>query len=198
MTLAKSAALQVYSEDSQSGLDLPDGWTFAKIGEILAINYGKGLKKAKRMPGPVSVYGSNGVVGKHNIPLTHGPTIILGRKGTVGAVHFSKVPCWPIDTTYFIDKFNGLAPRYLVCALRRLNLSRLDTSTAIPGLNRDDLYCQYIPLAPPRRAKADRGQGRTTARAGQRGAGASGQRVEDPQALPPVRPRRCLLSKVNC
>ena len=33
-------------------------------------------------------------------------------------------------------------------ALRRLNLSQLDTSTAIPGLNRDELYSQYIPLAP--------------------------------------------------
>ena len=148
MTLAKSAALQVCSDDSPRGLDLPEGWAFPKVGEILAVNYGKGLKKAKRMSGPIPVYGSNGVVGNHDIPLTHGPTIILGRKGTVGAVHFSKVPCWPIDTTYFIDKFNGLAPRYLMYALRRLNLSRLDTSTAIPGLNRDELYSQYLPLAP--------------------------------------------------
>ncbi len=148
MTLAKSAALQVYTENSQSSLDLPEGWAFPKVGEILAVNYGKGLKKEKRMPGPIPVYGSNGVVGKHNIPLTHGPTIILGRKGTVGAVHFSKVPCWPIDTTYFMDEFNGLAPRYLVYALRKLNLPQLDTSTAIPGLNRDELYSQYVPLAP--------------------------------------------------
>lgn len=148
MTLGKSPALQVNTHDSQSGSELPEGWAYPKVGEMLAVNYGKGLKKAKRMPGPVPVYGSNGVVGTHSIPLTHGPTIILGRKGTVGAVHFSKTPCWPIDTTYFIDEFNGLAPRYLVYALRRLNLSQLDTSTAIPGLNRDELYKQYVALSP--------------------------------------------------
>jgi len=36
----------------------------------------------------------------------------------------------------------------LVFALKLLNLSNLDTSTAIPGLNRDDIYDQEIPLPP--------------------------------------------------
>jgi type I restriction enzyme S subunit len=38
--------------------------------------------------------------------------------------------------------------KYLDHALKGLNLAELDTSTAIPGLNRDDLYGQRIPLAP--------------------------------------------------
>jgi type I restriction enzyme S subunit len=88
------------------------------------------------------------VVGRHNAALTGGPTIIIGRKGTVGAVHFSPRPCWPIDTTYFIDDFRGLNPVYVTHALRSLNLAELDTSTTIPGLNRDDLYAQEIPVAP--------------------------------------------------
>jgi type I restriction enzyme S subunit len=96
----------------------------------------------------VAVYGSNGIVGQHHIALTKGPTIIIGRKGTVGAVHYSNDACWPIDTTYYIDEFNGLEPKYLLYSLRSLSLTELDTSTAIPGLNRNELYDQHLPLSP--------------------------------------------------
>lgn len=136
------------SVNDGSDSDMTEGWAFPMIRDILEVNYGKGLKKAKRMSDSISVYGSNGVVGEHNEALTHGPTIIVGRKGTVGAINFSDVPCWPIDTTYFIDEFNDLDPNYIVYALKGLNLAELDTSTAIPGLNRDDLYGQHVPLAP--------------------------------------------------
>jgi type I restriction enzyme S subunit len=128
--------------------DLPEGWNLASIGEFLTVNYGRGLKEADRVPGETAVFGSNGVVGRHRAALTCGPTIIIGRKGTIGAIHFSPHPCWPIDTTYFIDDFRGLDPIYVTHALRSLNLGEHDTSTAIPGLNRDDLYAQEIPLVP--------------------------------------------------
>jgi len=146
--VGKDQELHRETADTNLHSELPEGWAFPKISDLLAVNYGKGLKKSSRKPGPVPVYGSNGVVGQHNSALTEGPTIILGRKGTVGAVNFSTVPCWPIDTTYFIDRFNGLAPQFIFYALRSLNLSDLDTSTAIPGLNRNDIYRQYVPLPP--------------------------------------------------
>jgi len=128
--------------------DLPEGWASPKIIELLSVNYGKGLKKSKRISGGVPVYGSNGIVGRHNSALTKGPTMIIGRKGSIGAVNFSNAPCWPIDTTYFIDDFNGLVPEFIFYAFKGLNLADLDTSTAIPGLNRNDIYNQHITLPP--------------------------------------------------
>jgi len=140
--------LKPVPDDVNTFLDLPEGWAYPKIGEILTVNYGKGLKESVRVPMDVAVYGSNGIVGQHQIALTKGPTIIIGRKGTVGAVHFSNDACWPIDTTYYIDEFNGLEPKYLLYSLRSLSLTELDTSTAIPGLNRNELYDQHLPLSP--------------------------------------------------
>jgi type I restriction enzyme S subunit len=128
--------------------DLPEGWVSPPLGSVLTVNYGKGLKESLRKPGPVPVYGSNGLVGKHHKSLTDRPAIIIGRKGTVGAVHLSLQPCWPIDTTYFIAEFHRLDPLFVAHGLRTLNLQERDTSTAIPGLNRNDLYAQPLPLAP--------------------------------------------------
>src|SRR4030067_3249288 len=128
--------------------DLPEGWALPRVSDLIELNYGKGLKESDRKVGAVPVYGSNGIVGKHNVALTKGPSIIIGRKGTVGAVHFSPMPCWPIDTTYYIDNFGGLNAQFLMHAFRNLDLADLDTSTAIPGLNRKNIYEQKVPLPP--------------------------------------------------
>ena len=129
---------------------LPEGWELAEVREILEVHYGKGLTKAKRdTSGKVPVYGSNGIVGKHSTALVIGNCIVIGRKGTAGAVHLSKASsCWPIDTTYYTQPSNELSLEYIYYALGSLNLNSLDKSTAIPGLNRDDLYAQKIPLPP--------------------------------------------------
>ena len=68
--------------------NLPQGWARTSVGEVIDAKYGKGLKEENRRAGNISVYGSNGVVGTHSVALTTGPTIILGRKGSIGAVHW--------------------------------------------------------------------------------------------------------------
>jgi type I restriction enzyme, S subunit len=91
---------------------------------------------------------SNGVVGYHDESLTKGETIIVGRKGSVGAVQYSGGPCSPIDTTFFVDELNGLPAKYWVHFLRSLQLVDLNKATAVPGLNREDAYRVEISVPP--------------------------------------------------
>lgn len=127
----------------------PSGWVWPTLRDILIIEYGKGLKKSERSSsGQVPVYGSSGIIGRHDRALVSGPCIIIGRKGTAGAIHYSEADCWPIDTTYYTQPPNEMSSKYLYYALNSLNLGLLDKSTAVPGLNRDELYSQTIPLAP--------------------------------------------------
>lgn len=118
---------------------LPTGWVTATLGEVLPIAYGKGLTKAVRNEtGNIPVFGSSGEVGRHDTPLTEGPAIIIGRKGTVGAVYYSPSGCWPIDTVYFAQGTPSTNLRFLSYVLRFLQLGKLDRSTAVPGVSRDD------------------------------------------------------------
>lgn len=120
------------------------------LGDLLPLKYGKSLPAAVRdNTGSVPVYGSSGVVGNHSAALTSGPAIIVGRKGNVGAVHYSAVPCWPIDTAYFAEAPIGHDPRYYRYLLSSLGLARLDKSTAIPGLSRDDYNAIEVSIHPP-------------------------------------------------
>ncbi len=129
--------------------DLPKGWVLASLGNLVDFQYGKALIESKRdQTGTVPVYGSNGLVGNHSIALTDRPSIIVGRKGAAGEVHLCNVPCWAIDTTYFVYVPEAIDIRFLYFSMSFVRLSSLDKSTAIPGLNRNDAYKVNIPLPP--------------------------------------------------
>jgi type I restriction enzyme, S subunit len=136
-----------------------------KLGEVCDFIHGDGLPEAQRRGGAVPVYGSNGIVGWHDSALTRGKTIIIGRKGSIGEVSFSKLPCWPIDTTYYIEVTKKTCQLlWLYYMLIALDLTKLNKSAAVPGLNRDDAYEKEIPyhILPEQKriaailAKADR------------------------------------------
>lgn len=123
-------------------------WPVSPLGDLVVAKYGKALPQASRRGGSVPVYGSNGVVGYHDAALTIGPAIVIGRKGSSGAINFSDVPCFPIDTTYFIDEPGPFTLEFLTLLLRSLNLQELDRSTAIPGLSREQLYALEVAVPP--------------------------------------------------
>ncbi len=129
--------------------DIPRRWKIRTLGDALSLTYGKSLAKANRNgSGNVPVYGSSGQIGFHSIALTNKPTLVVGRKGSVGKVHYSKVSCWPIDTVYFSEEREGIDLKYFYYLLQGLNLAKLDKSTAIPGLSRDDYNAVEVAVAP--------------------------------------------------
>ncbi|MEB8292175.1 restriction endonuclease subunit S [Klebsiella michiganensis] len=127
---------------------LPEGWADTQLGNIIELKYGKSLAAQTRDGFGFPVYGSNGVVGKHSIPLINKSGLIVGRKGSYGVVNKSVGPFFPIDTTYYIDDFYNQPLEFLFYYLSYLPLTELNRSTAIPGLNRDDAYNLDIILPP--------------------------------------------------
>jgi len=124
-------------------------WRQTTIGDFSPFSYGKGLPAhGRNANGNVPVFGSNGFVGFHDSPLTEGPTVIIGRKGTVGAVHYSPVPCWPIDTTFWISESDHATLRFKYYLLKSLGLDRMNSDSAVPGLNREAAHARQI-VAPP-------------------------------------------------
>ena len=116
-------------------------WREVTLGEFAPFTYGKGLRTDDRIPsGDVPVIGSNGIIGYHDSPLTDGPAIVIGRKGTVGAVYYSPVPCWPIDTTFFITADDPALLKFKYFALKTLPLQEMNSDSAVPGLNRNEAH----------------------------------------------------------
>lgn len=125
--------------------EIPEHWKLAKLKRITQFMYGQSLPAEKRIPGEVPVYGSNGTSDFHNASITKKPCIIVGRKGAFGKVNYSETECFPINTTYYIDKnatSNNL--RWLYYLLKIMNLDSFSKDFIIPGLSRDDVYEKKI------------------------------------------------------
>src|SRR2546427_2897947 len=126
-----------------------EDWKDTTLGEILSFEYGTGLPEEERSGYGFPVFGSSGEVGRHKDFLVVGPGIVVGRKGTVGAVFWSGESFWPIDTTYFVKTKRPIDLQWCYWLLSRLPLKRLDSSTGVPGLNRNDAYAISLKLPPP-------------------------------------------------
>ena len=134
--------------EEEKPFELPQGWEWVRLGSVLSLEYGAALPEKERLPGSIPVYGSNGIVGFHTSALVSEPSLIVGRKGSVGAINISLVPFWPIDTSYFVTPPRGIELHFAFHLLRSLGLAKHDKATAIPGINRNDVYAEIVGLPP--------------------------------------------------
>ena len=125
-------------------------WPMVELGSVVTLEYGKPLKKENRKGGSYPVFGSNGIVGYHDQYLVPGPCIIVGRKGTAGAVTYSDKNGYPIDTALYVQikQKNIVHLKFLYFIMRTLELGQINKQAGVPGLNRNDAYKLKIPLPP--------------------------------------------------
>lgn len=119
----------------------------SKIKTIVDINYGEGLRKQERIEtGIYDVYGSGGLIGKHDKCITTTPFVIIGRKGSAGEITYSPNGGWVIDTAYYaIPKNNKmLLTKFFFYSLKSIDIKSGTIVTAIPGINRDSIYEKEI------------------------------------------------------
>ena len=129
--------------------DVPEHWEIRRLKAVCQLAYGDSLPAVARDDGIVPVFGSNGPVGVHTEANTEAPCIVLGRKGSFGKVHYSTRPVFAIDTTYYVDERHSTANlAWLSRALGWLRLDAVTRDSAIPGLNREEAYDQFLPLPP--------------------------------------------------
>jgi len=127
-----------------------NGWRETPIGDLLSLEYGKSFPKKKRISGPFAVYGSNGIVDRAHQYLLEESTIIVGRKGSAGEINIAEPKSWPIDTTYYvrIKDRKVFSLDFIYYLLKWLDPRRFIETTTKPGLNRDRVYEQVVPVPP--------------------------------------------------
>jgi restriction endonuclease S subunit len=145
--LKKEKELPRITED-EIPFEIPEHWAWCRLGEICIMNYGKGLTKAECFDnGNYPVFGSNGIVGYYDVFLTEKKSIIIGRKGSAGALNISSQPSWTTDVAYYIEENDNLNFSFLNFLLKSLKLEEIGKGIK-PGLNRNEAYNLIIGLPP--------------------------------------------------
>lgn len=130
-------------------------WNEIRLGDFAPFSYGEPPPTGKRdSSADIPVVGSGGIIGYHNMGLTTGHTIVIGRKGAVGTVHYFSGPCWPSDTTFYVTGTDPLLMRFKYYLLQTLDLRQMSFGSTIPRLNRTAAHARLL-LVPGKQEQKD-------------------------------------------
>lgn len=119
------------------------------LGDLLTFQRGFDITKAEQSLGVVPIVSSSGISSFHNEAKVKGPGVVIGRKGTLGTVHYIDRDYWPHDTTLWVKDFKGSHPRFLSYFLSTLKLENFDTGASNPTLNRNHIHKIKVLAADP-------------------------------------------------
>ncbi|MCA0355154.1 MAG: restriction endonuclease subunit S [Chloroflexi bacterium] len=110
------------------------------LGDIVTFQRGFDITKAEQLPGTIPIISSSGITSFHNESKVIAPGVIIGRKGTLGAVYYTNNNYWPHDTTLWVKDFKGNFPKFIYYFLKTLHLENFDTGSSNPTLNRNHIH----------------------------------------------------------
>ena len=135
--------------DEEKPFELPEGWEWVRFGNIYQLEYGNNLPQNKRSnSGEFPVYGSNGIVGSHNEYSVDSACIVVGRKGSAGALNLSMSNgCWVTDVAYSCTPPSEIDLNFSFKLFHTLNLNNLGKGIK-PGLNRNEAHILVLAIPP--------------------------------------------------
>lgn len=116
-----------------------NGWTVEKLATLVNIVYGKSPAEIEKLDDGFPIFGTGGVVGYTSEVLCDGPSVILGRKGTIDKVQRCAGPFWAIDTTYYTTPKREFDWSWLYYAISSFDLRKLNEASGVPSLSRSSL-----------------------------------------------------------
>ena len=110
------------------------------LSELATIKYGKNQKKVISFNGKIPIYGTGGFMGYATEFLYDKPSVLIGRKGTIGKVKYVDHPFWTVDTLFYtIVNTDIVIPKYLYYTMSLIDLNNYNEGTTIPSLRTETL-----------------------------------------------------------
>lgn len=110
------------------------------LSELATIKYGKNQKKVLSDSGNIPIYGTGGLMGFATDSLYNKPSVLIGRKGTIGKVKYVEQPFWTVDTLFYtIVNTDIVLPKYLYYVMSLIDLNNYNEGTTIPSLRTETL-----------------------------------------------------------
>jgi type I restriction enzyme S subunit len=121
--------------------DAKEDWEEVKLGNLINISSGKGLKKEDYSEnGLYPVLGANGEIGRTNKFLYDEKLIFTGRVGTLGKVFISEGKVWLSDNTLIIIPKEEEFFYFTYFYLKTQELENLNVGSTQPLIRQSDIY----------------------------------------------------------
>ncbi|MBR3366010.1 restriction endonuclease subunit S [Candidatus Saccharibacteria bacterium] len=125
--------------------DIPSDWTTIPVKYCFTIENGS---DPKTEDGDTPVYGSGSKSFKTCVEFKKGPTVLLGRKGTVNTPQYVEGKYWNVDTAFNTKTKGGYDLKLFYYAAQCFDYENYSTQTALPSMTQHDYYNFRLPLMP--------------------------------------------------
>lgn len=126
-------------------------WATVPLGDLITLQRGFDITKSTQNSGIYPVVSSGGIASYHDEFMVKGPSVVIGRKGTLGTAFYVAENCWPHDTTLWVKDFKENDAKFIYYLLKSIPLEKLDSGSANPTLNRN--YAHLIQTGAPELAE---------------------------------------------
>ena len=128
--------------------DVPEHWEVRRLKWVTRLQRGYDLPADRRVPGPFPVVSSGGFIDTHSESRCAGPGVVMGRYGSTDAVFYIEQDFWPHNTSLFVTHFQGNTQKWCYYLLRSITKADHAGKSAVPGLDRNDLFQIVVPVPP--------------------------------------------------
>ena len=130
--------------------ELPKGWEWTTLGEVISIKSGNAIKVRNNKNGSFPIYGGNGISGYSDEYNIDKPTIVIGRVGFYcGSIHYVKSKAWVTDNAFITRTYGNVYDiDFLYYLLTYCNLRQYSNSTAQPVISGKTIYPVHVPVPP--------------------------------------------------
>jgi len=118
-------------KDTEVG-KIPVDWEVKLLLKVLSIGNGKDYKKLPN--GDVPVYGTGGYMTSVSEFLYDGPTVCIGRKGTIDKPIYHEGKIWTVDTLFYTYDFKGIDVKFLYYLFCTIEWHTYNEATGVPSL----------------------------------------------------------------
>ena len=142
-----------YSSYKDSGIEwigeIPSHWLSTPLKRLVQIGNGRDYKHIEVEDGGYPVLGTGGVFSRCSEYLHSGPSVLLGRKGTIDNPLFIEEPFWTSDTIYYTVIDEGkIIPKLLYHLVHQIPFSLFSYGSTIPSMTKTDYEEMKFPLPP--------------------------------------------------
>lgn len=128
-------------------------WKNKQVRDLVEIHYGKSPKEINPNVGIYPVIGTGGVTNHSNIAMHQGPSVVIGRKGTIDKPQLIHTPFWAIDTTFYCVPKEECDIEWFYYIVKSLPIKKYNEASGVPSLSRETLYGIRISAPTPNEQK---------------------------------------------
>ena len=125
---------------------IPQDWKANHFGDVLTIKHGKSQSLVIDMNGQYPIMATGGQIGLATDYLHKGPSVLIGRKGTIDKPRYVNEPFWTVDTLFYSEIKSPNIPKFLFYQACMVPWRSYNEASGVPSLNANTIENIYVAI----------------------------------------------------